>query len=133
MAEPDPNVTLAPKASSSGKRPFSSAPVPRRWEAEGQQAMLTPARTRRGRSSGSIPENRLTRPSSSGRTHHEHARSFRSQGCQTEDGSGVGCLRNISKLKHDVALEQCALPQKIALYPLACNREQGALSMPLSQ
>jgi len=57
-------------------------------------------------------ENRLTRPSSSGRTHHEHARSFRSQGCQTEDGSGVGCLRNISKLKHDVAPEKCALPQE---------------------
>jgi hypothetical protein len=37
------------------------------------------------------------------------------------------------QVKHDVALEKCALPQKIALYPLACNREQGALSMTLSQ
>jgi len=44
------------------------------------------------------PENCLTKRSSSGRTHREHRRSFRSKGCQTEDGSGVGCLGNIGKL-----------------------------------
>jgi hypothetical protein len=34
-------------------------------------------------------------------------------------------LGNIGKLKHDVALEKCALPQKIALYPLALQPRAG--------
>jgi hypothetical protein len=51
----------------------------------------------------SMSRNRLTKPSNSARTYHEHGRSFRSKGCQAEDGSGVGCLGNVGKLEHDVA------------------------------
>ena len=70
-------------------------------------------------------ENCLTKRSSSGRTHREHERSFSSKGARW-----VSCrlLGEHCQVKHDVAPEKCALPQKLVLYPLACNREQGALS-----
>ena len=45
-----------------------------------------------------MSRNRLTKPSNSDRTHHEHGRSFRSKGYQAEDGSGVELLENVGKL-----------------------------------
>jgi hypothetical protein len=69
-------------------------------------------------------ENRLTKPSSSCRTYHEHGKVVPIQGCQTEDGSGAGCLGNIGKLKHDVARNNARASENRALSP-ACQPRAG--------
>ena len=63
-------------------------------------------------------ENCLTKRSSSGRTHREHE--GRSDP-RVPDRRWVSCrlLGENWQVKHDVAPEKCALPQKLVLYPLA--------------
>jgi hypothetical protein len=77
-------------------------------------------------------ENCLTKPSSFGRICRDTEGGSDPKKCQTIDGSGVGCLGNIGKLKYDVAPENARCVESRAL-SLACNREQDALSMTLSQ
>jgi hypothetical protein len=58
-------------------------------------------------------------------------RSDPKKGARPKIGSGVGCLGSIGKLKHDVAPENCALPQKIALILSRATESSGVLSMTL--
>lgn len=110
--------------------------MPRRQRGTPSDACATGIRRPAARRFGICPgvlcrvpctENCLTKRSSSGRTHGEHE--GRSDP-RVPDRRWVSCrlVGEHWQVKHDVAPEKCALSQKLVLYPLACNREQGTLS-----
>jgi hypothetical protein len=75
-------------------------------------------------------ENCLTKRSSSGRTHREHE--GRSDP-RVPDRRWVSCrlLGEHWQVKHDVAPEKCALPQKLVLYPSHATESRARYRMTL--
>jgi hypothetical protein len=74
----------------------------------------------------------LTKRSSSARTHREHER-VPIQGCQTKDGSGVGCLGNIAKLKMMLRRKNARYLRNSCFIPSRATESRTRYRMTLSQ